>query len=1053
MTHPNELTLVERPMLRYLESMGYATFDAGTTDDGRARENEVLLEDRLIRALERINGIDEASARAVAGELATMADNERWLALLRGEYSRKLAGDEQHRPIRIVDFDVPSNNDFLAVSQLRVRGEVVRKPDVVVFLNGIPVVVIEAKSPTSRSQSAFDAIDQVRSLEREVPRLFHSNLFNIATDDRTLCFGATGTPKEAWGRWRDPWPRQTGDFKNETEKGLYALLEPARLLDILAHFIVFETRDGKTAKKVCRYQQYRAVSKMAARVAEGTERKGLVWHTQGSGKSLTMVFAALKLKLHRGTRSIDLASPHLANPNLLVVTDRIDLHDQITKTFEAAGIKNCRPIHHIRRPVDQSGKPWRARRRGEEKYFLAEEVTPEAVGKVLLSTVFKFASDDPRLGSTVMRERREALRDLEVAGSERWILMVDECHRSQEKELGAYLDAMLPHAVRFGFTGTPVKKNDKDTFKNFGAAGERYLDKYGIDDAVADGATVPIYYQGRKTEWHLHDKEIDVVFDQWFAGEPEERIEELKRRGVTKGDLARFEPRLELIATDIWAHYRATVLPDGMKAQVVAIDRRACVAYKEALDRVIAASLAKTEGLPPEGARARAAAMSACIYSPSQHDKEQQPEVAAHQLDEQQTKDAIQRFLDPAQELRFLIVCNKLLTGFDAPIEQAMYLDNPLTDHNLLQAIARTNRRFGLIKDHGLIVDYIGVSAKLSEALAAYRREDVESAMTDQDALATVLESAHREAMAALRGASRTDDPKADAEAAVAHLGSEDRWFDFRARADAFTKAYAALVPDRRVLPYTADLKYVATAVVYGKMRFEQEEAVDWEMYSEKVRGLLAEHLEVTGLRTVCKLRSLTDPGFWDDFGTPEEIVTAAVRKLAELKRETAERASRNAARYARFSDRIKELIAQLNQGLLSAEEILGAVKEVAEALRDEDAAHERSGLSERAYGIARILESFQPADALELGEDTGFRYGEERTAPQRSPLEQAAEAIDALYASDQTAPPYWQDKSQLRKELRRQVRRLVMRLGLDGWQDRIPRAVDHFAAQHHAKP
>ena len=500
-----------------------------------------------------------------------------------------------------------------------------------------------------------------------------------------------------------------------------------------------------------------------------------------------------------------------------------------------------------------------------------------------------------------------------------------------------------------------------------------------------------------------------------------------------------------------------------MKAQVVAIDRRACVVYKLALDKVIARSLEKTEGLAPDAARTQAEAMSVCIYSPSQHDKEQQPEVAAHQLDEQQTKDAIQDFLDPDEPLRFLIVCNKLLTGFDAPIEQAMYLDNPLTDHNLLQAVARTNRRYGRVKDHGVIVDYIGVSAKLAEALAAYRREDVDSAMTDYDALATALDATHREVMALLRGAPRTDDPKADANAAVEHLGTEDRWFDFRAHADAFTKSYAALTPDRRVLPYTADLKYVASVVTYGRMWFEQEETVDWKMYSEKVRGLLTEHLEVTGLRTICKLRSLTDPGFWDDFGTPEEIVTAAVRKLAELKRETAERAAKNAARYARFSDRIKELIAQFNRGLLSAEEILGAIKEVAEAVRDEDAAHEQSGLTERAYGIARILESLQLPGELMLGEDDSPAYDAEAdTSPSRgaasadprpSPLEQAAEAIDALYADDQNAPPYWQDKSQLRKQLRRQVRRLVMRLDLDGWQDRIPRAVDHFAVQHYAKP
>jgi type I restriction enzyme R subunit len=307
--------------------------------------------------------------------------------------------------------------------------------------------------------------------------------------------------------------------------------------------------------------------------------------------------------------------------------------------------------------------------------------------------------------------------------------------------------------VRFGFTGTPVKKGDKDTFQNFGAKGETYLDKYGIDDAVADGATVPIYYQGRMTEWHLHDKEIDVVFDQWFAGEPDDKVEELKKRGVTKGDLARFGPRIELIAVDIWAHFRAHVAPDGFKAQICAIDRLACVAYKVALDRVITASLMKTEKLSEEEAKAKASAMSVCVYSPGQHDGEQHPELVVHQIPpEDVTPKIVPRFLDPNDPLKFIIVCNKLLTGFDAPIEQAMYLDNPLTDHNLLQAIARTNRRYGANKDHGLIVDYIGVSKKLSEALAAYRQEDVQSAMRDEDELHDKLRAAHKEVMGLIAG-------------------------------------------------------------------------------------------------------------------------------------------------------------------------------------------------------------------------------------------------------------------------------------------------------------
>ena len=1031
MTTPNEYTLVEKPILDALTvQYGYRYIHPDEHEDLRSRENEVLFKPLVIDALVRINGIPESTAEAVFNDLAQIADNQKWVEVLRGNYSRKVPGEETHQTIRVMDFDNIENNEFACTNQLRVQGAVVRKPDVVIYVNGIPLVVIEAKSPINPSQNAFDAIDQVRSAEKEVPRLFHSNLFNIATNDITFMYGATGAPSELWSRWRDPWPRQAEDFTDETEQGLYALLEPSRLLDILAHFIVFETRDGVTTKKVCRYQQFRAVNKMVQRVLDGEHRAGLIWHTQGSGKSLTMVFAALKLKFHRG-----ISSERLQNPNLMVLTDRIDLHNQIAQTFEACGLQNPIPAESIN--------------------ALRKIVAPGVSGRTVISTIFKFHWDDERLKSQVHAQREAALRELAVEGSENWILMVDEAHRTQEKDLGAYMRAILPDAVRFGFTGTPVKKGDKDTFRNFGVAGEAYLDKYGIEDAVADGATVPIYYLGRMTEWHLHDKEIDVLFDQWFANEPQDKVEELKRRGVTKQDLARFQPRIDLIAVDIWAHYRAHVMPDGFKAQICAIDRRACVAYKTALDRVVAETLMKKDGSTEAEAGERAREMSVCVYSPGQHDGEQYPELVEYQIPpEDVTPKIVPKFLDPDDPLKFIIVCNKLLTGFDAPIEQAMYLDNPLTDHNLLQAIARTNRPFGTLKDKGLIVDYIGVSTKLDEALAAYRKEDVASAMHDQDELADKLRAAHRAVIALVEGVPRTDDVKEDVKAVITHFGSEDEWFIFRAQADAFIKAYTALSPDPRVLSYQADLKFVGAVMPYGKLHFENIEETDWKKYSQKIREMLDEHLEVTGLKTVCKLRSLNDPGFWDDFGAPVDIKTAAVRKLAELKKETAERAARNPARYEKFSDRIKELIKQFNAGLLDAEEILDASEALSKEVLAEDEAHRGTGLNERAFGVNAILEKFK-AQPTGVGEPDPPPYGRGDTDGDSglTAIQQAALAIDAIYASDETAPLHWQEKTQLKKGLRGRVRRLVKDLGLDGWTKQVPLAVEHYAVIHYSKP
>lgn len=1033
MQTPNEYTLVEKPIIEALQRGGYRYISRFRHPFLRSRENEVLFRPLLINALVRLNKIPKDAAEAIYNELAGLTDNERWLEILRGQYSKKIPGEDFHRTIKLVDYDNLDNNDFAVTNQLRVKGAVVCKPDLVVYLNGIPVVVIEAKSPINPGQNTWSAVSQMKQYETNAPRLFHPNLFNIATNDLTFLYAATGALTEFWFRWRDPWPRKSSEFMEETQKGLYALLDRARLLDILAHFIIFETRKGITTKKIARYQQYRAVNKMVQRVLDGEHNQGLVWHTQGSGKSLTMVFAALKLKFHRG-----ITHDRLRNPNLLVVTDRKDLHDQITQTFDACGLPN---------PVD-----------ADSIRKLQSLIVPGVSGRTILSTIFKFRWSDPRLKDPSERKRKEALRDMAVAGSEDWIVMVDEAHRTQEKDLGAYLRAILPQSVRFGFTGTPVKKGDMDTYTNFGVRGEKYLDKYGIQDAVADGATVPVYYQGRLTEWHLHAKKVDVLFDQYFANESEEIVKQLKERGVTRGDLARFPQRIELIAEDIWTHFRLHVLPDGFKAQIVAIDRLSCVAYKEALDKVIAHYLIKAKKVDPAEAAAQAAAMSVCVYSPGQHDQEEHPELVKHQLDEKGEKDAIKYFNDPNHPLKFLIVCNKLLTGFDAPVEQAMYLDSPLTDHNLLQAIARTNRRCGSSKRHGLILDYIGVSTKLVEALAAYNSDDIEGALTDEDALHDDLRAAHREVMDLIKGVPRTGVVKKDVLAVVFHLatqGGEDAWYVFRAKATAFVKAYGALSPDPRVLPYQVDLKFVGAVIPYGELHFENKVQTNWKAYSEKIREILDLYLEVTGLKTVVKLRSLSDPAFWEDFDADaEDLHTAAIRKLAELKKEATERTAHNEERYGKFSDLVKALIKDFQSGLLDAAEVLEQGKTTAQRMLKEDRAFEKSGLNERAYDIFKILEKHQPEDAgvdSDPDGDGGEVEGGEDTQT-LSPLKKAAAEIDELYASDLEAPPHWHIRPDVRKELRQRVRRILRGLSLED-RKAISRRIDEYAIANYAKP
>jgi type I restriction enzyme R subunit len=1027
MSYGPEYRLAEKPCIYGLVALGYTYLSPTQHDEHRDGQNHVLLKPILIEAIQRINQVPEEVARAVYQDLLGKSDNQEWIDLLRGNYSRTVPGQATKKTIHLIDFLNPANNTFTVTNQLYVEAQHPRIPDVVVYVNGIPLVVIEAKSPVSGKDKTGEAFEQIKQYERDIPRLFYSNLFNIVTDGVSVLYGATGAPSEHWGTWKDPWPKKDEDFGGDAlAKGLYCLLEPSRLLDLLAHFIVFEKREEKVIKKVCRYQQYRAVNKLVDRVVEGKHRKGLIWHTQGSGKSLTMVYSALKLKTHR-----TIQSDALASPNILVLTDRVDLDDQIAGTFIACGLPN----------------PARA----DSVKTLRALIKGGSDGLTVLSTIHKFEGS------------KEA-----VPNSANWILLVDECHRTQEKDLGAYLRATFPEARFFGFTGTPIKKSDKDTYQNFGAPGEGYLDKYGIDDAVADGATVPIHYTGRRTEWHLEAAEIDILFDQWFANEPDEVIEKIKQRGVTLAELAKHPRRVDLVAYDIWTHFKSYAMPDGFKAQIVAIDREAVILYKRALDKVLGDHLIK-QGVSEAEAKAQASAMSSCVYSSNQEDGKPsedsyeealRKDLRKYYLDHTAETEAKANFGKKEHPLRFLIVCNKLLTGFDAPIESVMYLDNPLKEHNLLQAIARTNR-VASGKQNGLIVDYIGVTKKLEEALDSYRREDVKNAMRDLDALRSQLKAAHAEVMGIIKGIMRVpeagkDQVKAEYDALAQALKQEDARFTFLRKGKDFIYAYTALSPDPFVLEYTRDMKWVANAIRYLALVFDKKESLDHMAYSQKIRAILEEHLDATGLRTVIKLRKITDPDFWEDFEQKgkkaPELKTAAIRKSTELRKEVAEKAADNPLRYGPFSERLMEIIRRFDDGLLDAAEALRELEQVAKDLEAEKSAHTGSKLDEKAYGIYRILEAFrQQEEQAESEEQASDKEGAGNDNDTLSKLEQLAIGIDSLYSSDQTAPPGWHVKEQLRKGLRQEVRRILHPSGLPNWKD-LPGAIEDYALKTYLK-
>ncbi len=986
----SEYRLAEKPALDALVSMGWQMLPAAKALAMREEENRVIIKPVLINALRRLNGVGEADAEAIYNDLATLSDNEEWQRKLRGGYSRRLSGENRDSPIALIDFKDPSRNAFHVTNQCKVQAQRSRIPDIVLFVNGIPLVVIEAKSPMKGTATGTEAHEQIRQYERDIPRLFYPNAFNIITDGMKTEYGATGSPAQFYGPWPDAWPRSGDDFPDALSKDLWCLCEPSRLLDLLAHFIVFETdpERGNKIKKICRYQQFRAVNKAVERVAAGEHRRGLIWHTQGSGKSLTMVFLALKLKTH-----LTLDAPTLTNPNILVLTDRIDLDDQISKTFVACGLPNptqCGSVAALREAVNRGGN-----------------------GQILLSTIFKFAgSKDP------------------IPNSANWIVLVDECHRTQEKDLGAYLQATLPDAHFYGFTGTPIKSTDKDTYARFSVAGEGYLDKYGIDDAVRDGATVPILYEGRKTDWAINEAEIDILFDRWFVDLPDDKREELKRRGLTLATIAKHPERVRLIALDIWEHFKAVCQPDGYKAQIVAVDREAVILYRDALSATIAADLERS-GMEAREAQANADAMIACVYSKSQEDDKdsEQAHIQAvreglreHYLDDDAEKDVKKRFKARGADPSFVIVCDKLLTGFDAPIEHVMYLDKPLKEHNLLQAIARTNRTYAFTdgeggtieKPAGRIVDYIGVTNHLDEALQSYRSEDVENAMRDIAILRNDLKEAHARYRAQKRAMKLEGlDEKAAAYAAadIAAKGQEDDWFDLQRLTRTFIKVYGDLSPDPAILDFTAEVKWAATFLRLATQAISKDESVDHRSYTGKIRDMLEQHVHATGLSTTIRLRNITDPEFADDFATEgreePELREAFLRKSAELRRVTRELVDNNPAQYGRFSERVMEIIRRFEEGQLAAADGLRDFEGLTGDIQAEQGAHTELGMDEHAFSILRIMEVIVPE-------------------VQHATLQSAAIAIGAIYADAAATQPVFAHMEAYLRTLRQQVRRIL---------------------------
>jgi type I restriction enzyme, R subunit len=864
--------------------------------------HEVLVEPHLREALIRLNPeiaaqpdrADDVLYKLRATVMGVRTDglvraNEEFAAWLTGEQSMPFGESGEHVTVRLIDFDDVEKNQYVVTTQFTFRvGASEKRADLVLVVNGVPLVAIEAKTPVRRSESWLDGALQVHDdYERNVPELFVPNVISIATEGKELRYGSIAMPVELWGPWRvDAVPDVPALQK--LDRVIASMLRPHVVLDLLANFTAYAT-DGRNRriKIVARFQQYEGTNRIVERVVAGHPKRGLIWHFQGSGKSLLMLFAARKLRLH----------PALKNPTVMIVVDRIDLDSQISSTFYAADTPNL----------------VKADSRNELQQLLAQDVR-----KIVITTIFKFGE-----AGGVLNDRSNI------------IAMVDEAHRTQEGDLGRKLREALPNAFLFGLTGTPINRADRNTFYAFGADEDKagYLSRYGFEESIRDGATMPLHFEPRLLELHIDKDAIDQAYKELTGGLGDLDRDRLAKAAAKMAVLVKSPERIEKICADIAGHFQATVAPSGFGAQVVTFDRESCLLYKQALD----------EHLPPE-------ASDIVMTVNSGED-----EYAAYRRDRDAEEKLLNRFRDPADPLKVLIVTSKLLTGFDAPILQAMYLDKPLRDHTLLQAICRTNRPYGELKTHGLIVDYLGVFDDVAKAIQ-FDEEGITRVVTNITELLGKLPEAVQRCLAYFPGVDRTVSGYEGLMAAQECLPDNDVRDAFAADVSYLGRLWEAISPDPILSAYETDYRWLAQVYESVKPSTGTGKLL-WHVLGPKTIELIHEHVHVDTIRDDLETLVLDAELLEAVLGTPDPDKKA---KEIEIKVSRRLRNREHDPRFKELGQRLEELKERHEQGLLVSVEFLKALLELA---RDVVAAENvAEPIANEDLGKAALTELFESA-------------------------------------------------------------------------------------------
>lgn len=732
--------------------------------------------------------------------------------------------------------------------------------DIVLLVNGFPLVIGELKTPVRDSITWLDGAQDIQDYEKSVPQMFCTNVFNFASEGKTFRYGAINAPLSKWGPWHTATHKTEGTLK-DVEIDVADMLTPEHIMDIFQFFSLFATDKKKRLYKiVCRYQQFEGANLIIKRVKAGYPKKGLIWHFQGSGKSLLMIFAAQKLRM----------IPELKNPTVVVVDDRISLETQITGDFNAADIPN----------LDSAGT------KEELINFFKSDLR-----KILITTIFRFGDVTETLNT------RDNI-----------IVMVDEAHRTQEGDLGEKMRLALPNAFFFGLTGTPINRLDKNTFRTFGAIEDKsgYMSKYSFSDSIRDNATLPLNFEPVPVELHVDKDKIDAEFEELTKDLTEKEKAELSGR-VNMKAIMYDQERIHKVCIHIEKHFRTKIKPNGFKGMVVVYDRECCLKYKQELDILM-------------GPKATTIVMD------TNNDKADR--YKAYRRDRDQEAAVLDEFRDPNNPLQLIIVTAKLLTGFDAPNLQVMYLDKPLKDHTLLQAICRVNRVADVRKTHGLVVDYIGIFDNVAKALN-FDDQSMRQVITNIEAVKDELPNLVKKCLDYFLGVDRTIDGFEGLQAAQEAIPTDEIKDKFAADFRVLARAWEALSPDPCLNLFKKD--YIWLSNVYESVKpVDNSGALIWAALGPKTMELVHDNLSVGTAKEATEEDIIElSPELVDFFIENPDVMKGKTKKIeidliAKIKKYTDD------PKFIKLGERLEELKTKHEQQLITSIEFLKALLQMA---------------------------------------------------------------------------------------------------------------------------